>query len=36
MGNLVRSMIKVIDLKKSLVNDIIGFNYIIMAFKVWG
>lgn len=39
-GNLLRSMSEVIGLlwilEKSLLNDIIGFNYIITALKVWG
>lgn len=36
VGNLLRSVIAVIDLKTSLLNDIIGFNYVIMPLKVWG
>lgn len=36
VGNLLRSVIAVIGLKTSLLNDIIGFNYVIMPLKVWG
>lgn len=36
MGNLLRSMIEVIGLETSLLNDIIGFNYVIMPLNVWG
>lgn len=36
VGNLLRSMIEVIGLETSLLNDIIGFNYVIMPLKVWG